>query len=213
MATHHAQSTRCLTAPCRKLRLQLAPEVSLQLGRPRIPQDRGLLYVQEVGPDGYPHHPAVDRWYSGTGPVVRGLCPAEQGQVPHLPPVQRGRVTPLQRTAVHRVPPCCRHGRLTPMTWGRGSTRASRDLRDLVLREEPICGCPGCAECTPAGCGRPSTDDDHLVPLSQGGSDDRSNHGGKCHPCHELKSKAERLAGIRNRIGAKRPPERHPGLR
>lgn len=40
------------------------------------------------------------------------------------------------------------------MTWGRGSTRASRALRDLT------CTCTGCTACTPTGCERPSTEDD-----------------------------------------------------
>lgn len=39
---------------------------------------------------------------------------------------------------------------------------------------------------------------DHIVPLSQGGSDERSNKQGLCEPCHDEKSKAERAAQRRD---------------
>lgn len=89
-------------------------------------------------------------------------------------------------------PYCVPH---TPVGWDTscrpGSTRAGRKLRDQLLTEQPICTCPGCSRCSPTGCTRPSTEDDHLVPLGEGGSDDPSNHAGKCSPCHTQKTLAE----------------------
>ena len=83
----------------------------------------------------------------------------------------------------------------TPMNWGSskhpGSTRASRIKRDMVLKRDPICRCPGGACCSPTGCTRASTDDDHLVPIGRGGSDDMSNHAGKCARCHKAKTTRE----------------------
>jgi 5-methylcytosine-specific restriction enzyme A len=94
-----------------------------------------------------------------------------------------------------------------PGSWGRGSTRASRALR----ARDPVCRCPGCPNCTADGCARPSTEDDHVVPVMQGGTDDESNHAGKCGPCHLQKSQRE-AAAARHALSVRRPTERHPGL-
>lgn len=42
------------------------------------------------------------------------------------------------------------------------------------------------------------------MPLSEGGSDERSNKQGLCDPCHDAKSAAERAAARR------RPTADHP---
>jgi 5-methylcytosine-specific restriction endonuclease McrA len=50
-----------------------------------------------------------------------------------------------------------------------------RRLRLRVLAEEPVCAIPGC--------GRPSTEVDHIVPLAAGGAPlDRANLQGLCQP-------------------------------
>jgi 5-methylcytosine-specific restriction protein A len=73
-------------------------------------------------------------------------------------------------------------------TWGRGSTRQSRRERQIVLRDDPTCYLhyPGCTIA--------STEDDHVIPVSQGGSDDLSNRRGACHHCHQIKSQREAAA-------------------
>ncbi len=64
------------------------------------------------------------------------------------------------------------------MAWStskhRGSTRASRTLRLQVLTMWPTCYLryPGCTI--------HSTEDDHIIPLSQAGTDHISNHRGAC---------------------------------
>ena len=68
----------------------------------------------------------------------------------------------------------------------RGSTWASRKLRAQVLAEQPICAWPGC--------NAPSTQDDHIVPLHLGGSDDRANHQGLCNSHHTEKTLLEARA-------------------
>jgi len=85
----------------------------------------------------------------------------------------------------------------------KGSTRASRALRDHVLRMYPHCYLhyPGCTGT--------STEDDHVIPLSAGGTDHIANHRGACHHCHAIKTQREAQAARRAR---KRPPEKHPGL-
>lgn len=88
------------------------------------------------------------------------------------------------------------------MTWGRGSTRQSRRERALVLEMWPMCYLrfPGCTII--------ATEDDHLIPVSQGGTDDLTNRRGACHSCHRRKSQSESRVG-RRRIRLEEP---HPGL-
>ncbi len=100
------------------------------------------------------------------------------------------------------------------MSWTRGrpaSTRRDRADRSTVLRRDPVCRCAGCSACTSHGCGGPSTEDDHVVPLAEGGSNGLDNRRGVCSPCHAVKSKAEAKRGI-DRRSARRAPLRHPGL-
>lgn len=89
------------------------------------------------------------------------------------------------------------------MTWARGSTRQSRRERAIVLARHPTCYLryPGCTGT--------STEDDHVVPLSQGGRNDLANRRGACHHCHHIKSQREAAAG---KAAKRRPTERHPGL-
>jgi 5-methylcytosine-specific restriction protein A len=55
-----------------------------------------------------------------------------------------------------------------------------RALRAFVLARDPRCDCGG-----------PSEQADHIVPRSQGGSDDPSNLKGKCGGCHSRKTANE----------------------
>jgi len=54
-----------------------------------------------------------------------------------------------------------------------------------TLREEPACRL----------CGRPSRSVDHIIPKSQGGSDDRSNLRALCRACHKRRSQDQARAG------------------
>lgn len=98
--------------------------------------------------------------------------------------------------------------------WGRRYIPGQSAQRRRVLARDPVCTCPGCEKCTPTGCSRPSTEDDHLVPISQGGDSSTvvdDNHGGKCVPCHKHKSRKETEAA-RWALRPQRPSERHPGM-
>jgi 5-methylcytosine-specific restriction protein A len=66
----------------------------------------------------------------------------------------------------------------------RGYGSAWRKARAQVLAEERYCSC---------GCGRPSTDVDHIVPKSRGGSDERANLRGVNALCHRAKTARERI--------------------
>lgn len=70
--------------------------------------------------------------------------------------------------------------------------RAGQRDRAQVLAEEPFC-----RECLKHGLEVASDVVDHTVPLSEGGSDARTNKQGLCDPCHEAKSKRERAAARR----------------
>ncbi len=72
--------------------------------------------------------------------------------------------------------------------------RAGQRDRAQVLLEEPLC-----RKCLDAGKTVASEEVDHIVPLSEGGTDDRPNKQGLCTPCHVAKSAAERAAARRRR--------------
>jgi len=72
--------------------------------------------------------------------------------------------------------------------------RAGCRERERVRREEPLC-----RTCLDAGRTTPTDVIDHIIPLSLGGKDERSNKQGLCDPCHDEKSKAERAAGATER--------------
>lgn len=67
--------------------------------------------------------------------------------------------------------------------------RAGQRQRQRVLREEPLC-----RSCRSNGLVAESVEVDHIIPLSQGGSSERSNLQGLCVPCHAAKTKAEHTA-------------------
>ena len=77
-------------------------------------------------------------------------------------------------------------------SWARPSAYAGQRtrgsvwmaIRATVMREEPCCYKCG-------GLGQPSDMVDHLVPLSQGGTDDRHNLARCCRRCHAHKTAAE----------------------
>ena len=82
---------------------------------------------------------------------------------------------------------------------GRGSTRAWRVIRKAVLNAEPRCRL----------CGAPATEVDHILPVSRGGTDDRSNLRAVCRTCN-LRRNAQltRLTRLPPRL---RQGEPHPG--
>lgn len=61
-----------------------------------------------------------------------------------------------------------------PSAAARGYDGEWRRLRVQVLAEEPNC----------RQCGRPAQHVDHITPLREGGTHERSNLQGLCHPCH-----------------------------
>lgn len=68
-----------------------------------------------------------------------------------------------------------------------------RNARARVLREQPVCACPGCPKHAGQRCQQLATDVDHIVSMTDGGSMlDRSNLQGLCEPCHVGKTWADR---------------------
>lgn len=68
----------------------------------------------------------------------------------------------------------------------RGYGRAHDRMRERVLREEPLCRL-----CDAAGLVTATTTADHIVPLAEGGTGDRSNYQGLCDDCHRAKTARE----------------------
>jgi 5-methylcytosine-specific restriction endonuclease McrA len=98
------------------------------------------------------------------------------------------------------------------MTWPkqrRPRPRAYRKNRVLVLeRAHYRCQIRG-QHCTGI-----ATQDDHIVPLHRGGSNDLANRQAACKACHDEKTGRE-AAQARAAAQAKttRPKRKHPGLR
>lgn len=66
-------------------------------------------------------------------------------------------------------------------------------MREQVLAEEPLC-----RPCGKQGRVTQATIADHIIPLAKGGTSDRENYQGICHPCHVAKT-AEESARARSR--------------
>ena len=64
-------------------------------------------------------------------------------------------------------------------------------IRARVLAEEPTC------RLRLAGCTTYSTQVDHIVPKSRGGTDERGNLRAVCKPCHQRKTQDESATGKR----------------
>ena len=109
-------------------------------------------------------------------------------------------LAPLRPCAYPRCPALVRSGRCaahggtgdTPKSWARPSAvaalrmrgRAWMALRGVVMAEE--CQCYQCGQM-----GQPDDIVDHLVPLAEGGTDDRHNLARCCRRCHHVKTGRE----------------------
>jgi 5-methylcytosine-specific restriction protein A len=67
--------------------------------------------------------------------------------------------------------------------------RPARRERTRILAEEPTC-----RHCDKLGIVTPSEEVDHIIPLSLGGGEDRSNKQALCKPCHAAKTAREAAA-------------------
>lgn len=71
---------------------------------------------------------------------------------------------------------------------GRGG-RPWRRLRDQVMQRDKHL----CQPCKAQGRYTEATQVDHIVPIAEGGTDDRANLQAICSPCHEAKTQAEAM--------------------
>lgn len=86
-------------------------------------------------------------------------------------------------------PQCPRYGKRRRRV---ASTRPNANARGYghrwrLLSKSVLAECPVCQKCNDAL----STDCDHILPKSQGGTDDRSNLQALCGTCHKQKTAAE----------------------
>jgi len=79
--------------------------------------------------------------------------------------------------------------------WDRKQTTTERgygwrhqQMREVVLREEPLC--QACLAAEPKRYTQ-SAIADHITPLAEGGTSDRGNYQGLCQPCSDAKTAAE----------------------
>src|SRR5688572_16764810 len=81
-------------------------------------------------------------------------------------------------------------------TTQRGYGWRWQQLRERVLIEEPLC-----SECRKEGVVCAAEHVDHIVPKSQGGTDDRSNLSALCPRHHDIKSVLDRAAAAQAKQG------------
>lgn len=96
------------------------------------------------------------------------------------------------------------------MAWGSGYAQPSdwQTRKRVVLdRDEYRCYLQ-----LPGVCTGEAITADHIVPRSQGGSDEYENLAAICGPCHKVKTEQERQQGMRHRVRTpmKRNVEDHP---
>jgi len=60
-------------------------------------------------------------------------------------------------------------------------------------------------------CDALATEVDHIVPASQGGTDDDNNLAAICTPCHRRKTASEAVHARHIKYTRRRPQEPHPG--
>ena len=92
--------------------------------------------------------------------------------------------------------------------WQKKATETKRigGRRRQALRAALFAADPLCAECQRQGRVTLATERDHVVPLSEGGTEDVSNTQGLCEPCHDAKSKTESARGVRRSWAGARQP-------
>lgn len=84
-------------------------------------------------------------------------------------------------------------------------------VRALILTRDPTCRCTACKwHTTP--CTKPAREADHIIEVADGGTDHPDNGQGLCKACHAQKTSRHANA-TRHQLTARRPAERHPGLR
>jgi 5-methylcytosine-specific restriction protein A len=95
------------------------------------------------------------------------------------------------------------------MAWQRTSGSSfPRPVRAAILRRDPHC------RIRLEGCTTVSTEADHVVPTSEGGSHSVGNGQGACASCHAKRTQQQAArARARQRARLIRRPQRHPGLR
>lgn len=78
----------------------------------------------------------------------------------------------------------------------RGYSTAWRKLRKLVLSRDNYL----CQECLKHGKVTPASEVDHILPKSEGGTDDKENLQSLCHDCHRIKTAEESKRGVKRHI-------------
>ncbi|WP_091076767.1 HNH endonuclease [Microlunatus sagamiharensis] len=97
------------------------------------------------------------------------------------------------------------------MVWSKNRQRPYEQRKgraDVLSRAAGQCQIKG------PGCTRLATIDDHVVPLSLGGSLGLHNRQAACKTCHDLKTARDaRSAKTAIQAKAKPPARKHPGLK
>ena len=92
------------------------------------------------------------------------------------------------------------------MAWGdvRTKTAEWKRIRNIILkRDEHIC----------QRCGDNGNEVNHIIPVTEGGTDDLENLETLCASCHQPETVAQTTRAVRRHAAwGRHPGERHPGL-
>lgn len=100
---------------------------------------------------------------------------------------------------------------MTENNWGDRSQRLRipTPFKKRLLTKYPLCGLD-----MPNICTTKATEVDHIIPVAEGGTNDRDNLMTVCPECHAIKSKEEANRGkARAAARSKHPGEEHPAYR
>lgn len=95
----------------------------------------------------------------------------------------------------------------TNTSWSGNRRSFPTATRDFIMKRDGwTCQIQG------PTCKGKATQADHRINHAEGGSDDASNGQATCGPCHDAKTRQERLRGMQKR-SRRRPGMQHPGMR
>ena len=142
-----------------------------------------------------------DYKHEGTHPSGIG---GEMQQAVTLPPqAKKVRILPAVQQHIHKQE---QWKEVNTMAWGDGRTKTAewKRIRNIVLKRD---------ECTCQRCGDTGNEVNHIIPVTEGGTDALENLETLCGPCRQTETVAQTTRAVRRHAAwGRHPGERHPGL-
>ena len=143
-----------------------------------------------------------DYKYEGTH---RSGIDGEMQQAVTLPPqAKKVRILPAVQQHIHKQEHVERGETL--MAWGDGRTKTAewKRIRNIILKRDGH---------TCQRCGDKGNEVNHIIPVTEGGTDDLENLETLCASCHQPETVAQTTRAVRRHAAwGRHPGERHSGL-